>query len=234
MTEAQSESLPYTQTTPSTSSVRMVGVMGGIGLLTGLLIVATFEFTKPYIAENKARALEQAIFEVVSGANEKVSLVEDGDALKPLPPGEEAATPIFACYRDGQLVGIAIEAAGQGFQETIRLLYGYDPERQAIVGFKVLDSKETPGLGDKIGNDPTFLENFEVLDAALDPDTGAIANPIVLVKHGTKTKLYEIDGISGATISSRAVTSILRDSMAQMAPLIQRNLDALKQLEGQP
>ena len=45
-----------------------------------------------------------------------------------------------------------------GYQDVIRiLLYGYSPEHQAIVGMRVLESRETPGLGDKIEKDPAFL-----------------------------------------------------------------------------
>ena len=81
---------------------------------------------------------------------------------------------------------------------------------------------ETPGLGDKIAFDPAFLKNFEALDAGLNEAGDALAHPIVAVKAGKKQNAWEVDAISGATISSVAVAKALDRSMQRMAPLIQR------------
>ena len=64
---------------------------------------------------------------------------------------------------------------------------------------KVLESKETPGLGDKIEKDSTFVEAFEGVGA-----------PIVGVKKGRESGAHEeVVMITGATISSRAVIDII-------------------------
>ena len=102
------------------------------------------------------------------------------------------------------MLGYAIPAEGAGFQDTIKLIYGYDAAAQRIVGMEVLESRETPGLGDKIIKDKTFLANFDAL---------AVSQDIVLVKRGEKTKPYEVEGITGATISSKAVVAILNANM---------------------
>ncbi len=57
---------------------------------------------------------------------------------------------------------------GMGYQDFIRLLYGYSPDDQAIIGIRVLESRETPGLGDRIETDADFLSNFQRLDVALE------------------------------------------------------------------
>ena len=54
-----------------------------------------------------------------------------------------------------------LTAAAQGYADVVRVLYGYDPACACIVGMTVLESKETPGLGDKIDTDPDFLLNFK-------------------------------------------------------------------------
>ncbi len=75
---------------------------------------------------------------------------------------------VYAGYDENdKLVGVAVEASGQGFADILRILYGYDPDKQKIVGFYVLESKETPGLGDKIEKDLNFLANFKALDVSL-------------------------------------------------------------------
>ena len=137
--------------------------------------------------------------------------------------GGTAVSVVHAGYdAKGVLVGVAIEAQGMGYQDVIRILYGYSPESQAIVGMQVLASKETPGLGDKIEKDPAFVANFSALDVGLAADGQALRQPIEAVKHGSKTAPSQIDGITGATISSKAVAAILRQSSAQWVPLVYR------------
>ena len=125
-----------------------------------------------------------------------------------------------------------MEASGQGFQDVLRLLYGYAPDRAAVVGMKVLESKETPGLGDKIEKDAAFKANFESLSVRLGPDARSIADPITLVKPGEKTEPWQVEAITGATISSRAVATILRESTGSRIPVVIEHLQTLE--DGAP
>ena len=88
--------------------------------------------------------------------------------------------------------------------------------------------RETPGIGDKILVDKEFLANFP-LEAKLAADLKGLANAIVTVKQGTKTKPWEIDAISGATITSRAVGKAINDAAQILLPRIGPNLDKLKE-----
>ena len=63
---------------------------------------------------------------------------------------------------------------------------------------------------------------FEALDAKLTDAGDALAHKIVAVKAGKKQSAWEVDAISGATISSVAVAKALDRSMQRVAPLIQR------------
>ena len=56
-----------------------------------------------------------------------------------------------------------------GYQDVIRVLYGYSFDTEAIIGIRVLESKETPGLGDKIETDPDFLGQLEARSRSLAP-----------------------------------------------------------------
>lgn len=216
-------------TADSTSSLKMILTMGSIGFIAGILIVMTFQLTLPTIKAKKAVALERAVFEVVPGAESKSVFKLSGQELIPLEGEDETAAKFFACY-DGEdnLVGVAMEASGQGFQDLLRVLYGYSPQRGCIVGLKVMESKETPGLGTKIETDPAFVANFEALEAVLNPEGTAIVNPITLVKNGKKTESWQIEAITGATISSRAIATILEQSTAITVPVIARNLSVLE------
>jgi len=211
------------------SSLRMVLTMGGIGLFCGVLIVLTFQLTLPIITVNKARALEKAIFDVIPAATSKTTFKQVGDHLEPMEGEDPIAVKYYAGYDDdGRLVGVALEAAGQGFQDIVSILYGYSPECKCVIGMKVMASKETPGLGTKIETDPAFRANFDALDVSLTDDDRGIANPITLVKPGKKTESWQIEAITGATISSQAVADILEKSTARLIPVIEKNLDTLK------
>lgn len=228
--------------TSSKVAVTMICVLAGIAAFCGLLIVLTYEATLPTIRKNQAEYLRKAIFEVVPNAHtvrkfERIDApdqnAESGPILVPL-SGEESGDKmmVYAAYdQSGEFVGVALEASGQGYQDTIKVLYGYLPSRQWIVGMKVLESKETPGLGDKIELDPNFRSNFLHLDVSLDEAKQGLANEIVTVKSGTKTNAWEIDGITGATISAKAIGRILNESAGQRVAVIMNNLARLEAAE---
>jgi len=204
----------------------MYRALVGIGMLCGLLIVFVFAGTRPVIEANRAAALERAVFAVLPEATARLTF-----ALTPAggfaPAADAAGERIHAGFdQAGSLVGVAIEARGMGYADTISLLYGYAPERDAIVGMQVLTSKETPGLGNKIETDPGFLANFDALDVRLDDSGTSLLNPIETVKKGKKTEPWQIDGITGATVSSKAIGNILAASSSRWVPLItQRRAD---------
>jgi electron transport complex protein RnfG len=207
----------------------MIVTMAGLGLLCGVLIVATFQSTFSIIKENKRVALEKAIFEVVPGAVERTTFAMVDGKLEVLEGEGDTAVKYYACYDANKaLVGVAVEASGQGFQDILRVLYGYSPPSNAIVGLKVLESKETPGLGDKIETDPEFRANFEALSVELQSDMTSIVNPIEMVKEGKKTDPWQVEAITGATVSSRAVATILQKSTAIAVPVIVDNLPVLE------
>ena len=191
---------------PEAGPLRMMGTLGLAGMCSGLAIVGIFLVTAPRIERNRAEALEAAIYRVLEGARSRVAYVLRGADLVPFEspddglPKEEA---VYAGYDDtGALLGFAIPAEGAGFQDTIKLIYGFDASARRVVGMEVLESRETPGLGDKIIKDTDFVGNFRNL--AVDPT-------VVVVKAG-RTSDNEVDAISGATISSQAVVKIINTS----------------------
>jgi electron transport complex protein RnfG len=211
----------------------MVRAMAGIGALCGLLIVGVHVATGPRIERNRAEALQRAVFEVLPAARASRAFRRTpAGGFAPASPGAHGADLVHAAYDEtGRLVGFAVQASGMGYQDVIRLLYGYDVEREAIVGVRVLESRETPGLGDRIETDPAFLANFERLDVTLTADGAALAHPVEAVKRGAKQHPWEVDGITGATVSSVAVARILRDSASVWVPALRRRLDDFRREE---
>jgi len=195
------------------SVASMIITLGVAGLVSGLAIVGIYEITLPTITANKARELREAVFKVVPGSATLERMAFADGALVVQPEGDGEA--IFAASDEsGRLVGYAIPAAGPGFQDTISILYGFDPVRQRVTGMRVLDSRETPGLGDKIIKDLDFVGEFDHL--AVDPE-------IVLVPNGKSTEDHHVESITGATISSRAIVRIINESDQTWLPRLPEN-----------
>ncbi len=205
-----------------TTTWQMYRSIVGIGAFCALLIVTVYNATAGRIADNKARFLSSAIAQVLPAVRStvEVSLDPDGALIEAVEP---ASLPAFLGYGDdGELVGAVITAQGMGYADNITVLYSYSFDKKAIVGHKVLESKETPGLGDKVELEPHFLANFEALDARLNADGTALANAIVTVKEGEKTEPWQLDGITGATITSEAIGSILNQGSSYWLPALER------------
>ncbi|MCU7914875.1 MAG: FMN-binding protein [Candidatus Thiodiazotropha sp. (ex Gloverina cf. vestifex)] len=216
---------------PATPAGPMIRTLMGIAMLSGFLVVLTYQLTKPIIEENQRRAIEAAVFQVIPDAVARKDFVVNETGVVAVTAENPAeGIPIYAGYdQEGQLKGIAAKAAAQGYADIIYLLYGYEPECQCIRGIKVLKLAETPGLGDKIITDANFVANFDALDASLNDAGSDLANDIVTVKHGTKQNPWEIDAISGATISAKAVGKALNLSAKALLPKLAPQVEKLKE-----
>ena len=198
------------------NSWQMIRLMAVVSLLCGVLIVATELNTSARIRHNQEAILRESIAQLLPGIEKQIiyGIAPSGD-LTILPNVEAAGPRFFAGYdASGKLIDVVIEASERGYADVISAMYRYSLATKTITGFQVIDMKETPGLGNKIGTDAGFLENFKHLDAT---------HPITTVKHGAKKNDWEIDAISGATISSRAVGRMLQKSVALTAPVIENN-----------
>lgn len=202
--------------------IRLVVTLGLTGLFSGLVLVSVFLATQPLIKKNQEEALEAAIYNVLPGAETRKIFVEKDGKLEEVEAAEGVAA-IYAGYDgSGKLVGYGIPASGSGFQDTISLIYGYDPFEEKVIGMQVLESRETPGLGDKIIKDQDFLDNFSALE--IDPIIEAVAS-------GTKSAANEVDSISGATISSKAVVNIINQGNDRWKELIDEKTESEGQAE---
>jgi len=151
--------------------------------------------------------LREAVFKVLPGVSQMQALVyRDGELVAVGAPDKDEPVVYGGYDEQGDFVGYAMPAAGPGFQDTIAILYGYKPAEKIVVGMEVLESRETPGLGDKIYKDAVFVAGFSAL--FVEPE-------IIAVKKGTKSQPNEIDAITGATISSKAVVRIINEAHAE-------------------
>lgn len=212
------------------SSAVLIRTLGLVATICGVLIVGAYQLTLPAVTANKKIALERAVFKVIPSAKSLQGYYADADGIVP----EGAAVPagavrFYAAYDDaGKLKGIAAEGAARGYADMVRILYAYDPGCQCITGMGVVSMRETPGIGDKIYTDQAFIANFKALDVKLKDDLSALAHAVITVKHGKKTNPWEIDAISGATVTSRAIGKGVNDSAQVLMPNLFPHVEELR------
>lgn len=182
------------------NALKMFLALTSITLISGGLLSALDSYTAERIAENSQRALKDAIADVLPDYDnyEEIRL---------------SSGTVFIGRSDNkpEPVGLAFRVIGSGFQGKIVMMVGVTPDFKQLTGIKVLEQVETPGLGTKIVEDPSqktnqfwFSDQFKGLE--LQPE-------IALVKNRKPTRDNEIQAITGATISSRAVVRILNDQI---------------------
>ncbi|MBI5263342.1 MAG: FMN-binding protein [Bradyrhizobium sp.] len=218
------------QATPTFALLRTLSVVSAI---CGLIIVASYLTTLDRAKANRRLAAERAVFKVLPSAksvkeywalpSSEITLAGGSD-----PPA--GALRFYAAYdAEGKLAGIAAEGAAKGYADTVRVMFGYSKGCDCIVGIGVVSMRETPGIGDRILTDKGFLANFKALDVRLKEDLSALVNEVKVVKHGTKTQAWQIDAISGATVTSRAVGKGINDAAQLLLPRLVPKLDKLEE-----
>jgi len=147
-------------------------------------------------------ANERSVFE---GAMQATFVANARSQERSTVDGEGNSVPYYLVEGpEGQKLGYAIEIVGSGFVDKIKLLVSVGPKAEKILGIAVLKSSETPGYGDDI-NDPLWEAQFagaaatEKLEVITTGDVGRVDNQIV--------------AITGATISSEAVASIVNKAI---------------------
>ena len=214
------------QPKPDVPAWRLLLTLGLGGALAGFVLVFVYQLTLPVIERNKAERLAAAVQEVLKAPDHYDTLyVFDGALTKTLPPGgdpKKLETLYLGFTADGTPIGFAIASAEPGFQDQVRLIFGYDNAAGTLLGMKVLESKETPGLGDKIEKSVDFVAQFDGVEAPLRG---------VKAREGTGD-LHEVDMITGATISSRTVIKIINNALDRMRPMLQAYRAAAAPMAG--
>ncbi|HAX62004.1 MAG TPA: electron transporter RnfG [Elusimicrobia bacterium] len=128
-------------------------------------------------------------------------LEAENDALKEVLPAafcfeEKNNFPKNGFDEKNNIVGYVLKVIAAGYSGEISALVGLDRNFR-VTGVKILSQNETPGLGSKI-SEKNFLSQF----------IGKFSEKVLLKKDGG-----EIDGITSATISSRAITDAIRKNI---------------------
>jgi Na+-translocating ferredoxin:NAD+ oxidoreductase subunit G len=115
--------------------------------------------------------------------------------------------------QDEKGIGWVIRAETLGFAEKISMLVGVDDGCNKILGMRVIDQKETPGLGNFIV-EPEFTGQF----------SGKSTDSDIEVVKTSRIDGNKVRAVTGATVSSRAVAGGINDAIRIAKPLIQQSI----------
>ncbi len=166
-----------------------------------------------------------------------------------LPKGYQAtyASTVYIADLGGKRLGYVVPGVTQGFKTFIRLMVSLDPNF-AVTGVAITESKEDPGLGAEIqqdffrnqfvGKTQDVLKNLKVVKEPLPEDYVSALEPEKARRLGLgPDKIKEIKdkhlkddiyALTGATISSRAVTNGVKDTVRKFVYRIEILSDAVK------
>ncbi|MBF0344389.1 MAG: RnfABCDGE type electron transport complex subunit G [Nitrospirae bacterium] len=165
----------------------------------GLLLAALYAKTSPIIFKANLKEKEEALQKMIPDAD-KIEKMGDWHP-------HEKHCEYYKAQKGGEIIGYIVQSMGKGYSSYIDLLVSVDKDMK-IQKVEILKQAETPGLGDEIMSKP-FIEQFR----------GKEFSRLKVMK--TETTEY-IQAITGATISSRAVTE---DAVKNGLKLLQEKLN---------
>ncbi len=131
-------------------------------------------------------------------------------------PGDEQLYPLYIyTKKDGSKYYI-LSARGKGLWDAIWGCIALKDDLNTIAGVAFDHKAETPGLGAEIKDNPSFKKQF--IGKKLY-ENGAFRSVFVR-KGGAKDPVYEVDGISGATITADGVTEMLKRGLKYYEPYL--------------
>jgi Na+-transporting NADH:ubiquinone oxidoreductase subunit C len=120
-------------------------------------------------------------------------------------PAEERIFPVFTFDNNGKKVYI-VSIRGNGLWDEIWGNIAIKDDFETVVGASFDHQGETPGLGAEIKDNPAFKKQFA--GKSLYDESGNYTS-VVVRKGGARNELYEVDGISGATVTADGVSDML-------------------------
>jgi len=154
-------------------------------VITGALAYVN-SITENIIQRRMEEQQEQFRKEVMDGADRFTEIKPEGLS--------ERITGVYEAYRNDAIIGYVMDVTTKGYGGAMKLTVGINTEGR-VTGVIIGDNNETPGLGSR-AKEPGFIDQFKGVTAA---------ETLSVVKQN-KNSDNEIQAISGATITSRAVT----------------------------
>ncbi|MEK6563901.1 MAG: FMN-binding protein [Candidatus Omnitrophota bacterium] len=187
------------------SALRILIFVVAMGTVSGGLLFGINSLTAKRIAQNEELKLKSAVLDVLEVPYRPENLLELFDQnVKILEKGDS----LFYTSVDGTT---AFKFKGPGLWGTIEGILSINPDLKTIRVLRILYQEETPGLGGRIA-EPEYLQGFR---------SKTFIPKISFVPSGADKAANEVDAITGATGSSKALEKLLNET-------IKKRLDVLR------
>lgn len=185
--------------------------LGVICILAGAFLAGVNALTQPKIIAKNLEEEKKALLAVLpqAGRFEPVKLNSQGEII------------YYKAYdKDNNSVGVAFKASAKGYSSQIDTMVGLAKDGR-VSAVKILSQNETPGLGTKIievSDDTTIWDIFSGKNKAQKP----IKNPWFQERFRNKKveDLKDVQAITGATVSSKAVIDSVKKKAEEIKELI--------------
>lgn len=175
--------------------VIVAGLLGAVNMVTKDKIAAinwenTQKAMKAVVAEPDSTDFSEAL----------ENTQEMNDAAK---AAGGSLDSVYEVLVNGESAGYAIKVVASGSQGSIEMMVGVDGEG-AVTGVSIVKNAETAGIGSKVMENEALASGVRVLDQFIGKSAA----------DGTLTVGSNVDAISGATVSSKGVTTGVNAALA--------------------
>ncbi|MGC9366985.1 MAG: RnfABCDGE type electron transport complex subunit G [bacterium] len=181
--------------------IRLIASLTIVTIVCGAALGLIYGITKEPIRKAELQEKGLKIDAVLSDLNPENNPVEN---IIPVINEQGDTVEGYLAINGNDTVGIAIASSGLGFAGPVSILTGINITNGQVTGIEVLRQEETPGLGARI-QEQWFLDQFK--GKSLN-NSELVNNNLAVVKDGG-----DIDAISGATITPRAVCEAVSKSL---------------------
>ncbi len=133
-------------------------------------------------------------------------------------PEDERQFPLYV-YNNGQEDFYILSVRGNGLWDEIWGNIALKSDLNTIAGTSFDHKGETPGLGAEIKDNPKFAAQFEGKQIY---DYNGTYTSVIVRKGGAQNPTYEVDGISGATVTANGVSEMLNRGIRYYLPYLEK------------
>jgi Na+-transporting NADH:ubiquinone oxidoreductase subunit C len=175
-----------------------------MGTGSGALLVGINAFTATQIARNEELKLKSSVLDVLGIP------YTQADALKVFKENVETLTKGDWVLYKSKDQSVAFEFGGSGVWGPISGIVSMNPDQKTIRNLKIIHQEETPGLGGRIA-EKAFLDQFKNKE---------VIPKLVFMPAGRAKANNEVDAITGATYSSKALERLLNTAIQDKMSLL--------------
>lgn len=191
-------------------TIKIIAVLTIVCVISALALGIVNNITADRIADQRQNAKLKAITSALPSDKVRYDNDPSVDTVK-IPEWKEkdgTIKEIYLAKQQGKIVGIAFTSSSQGYNGLITIMVGIEPNEK-LIGIEIIEHLETPGLGSRIESPELFKDQFYGKSTE-----GSENGDLTIIKGRKAEKNWEIEALTGATISSSGVVQAINDGLA--------------------